>query len=79
MLAAFFGTDDISFTTSSDGLPGVSRSFASFSAAANEAGRSRILGGIHWNFDNLDGLVAGRNLSKFAFENYLTPKGPGRR
>ena len=31
-------------------LPGVTRSFTSFSAAAEEAGRSRIYGGIHFEF-----------------------------
>src|SRR5262249_11169111 len=62
VLANFFGTDNVRFTISSDGLPRVWRSFASFSAAAAEAGRSRIYGGIHWEFDNADGLAAGRAL-----------------
>jgi hypothetical protein len=48
----------------------VTRSFASFSAAADEAGRSRIYGGIHWNFDNLDALAAGQSLAVHAFGNY---------
>ena len=43
VLKNFFGTDNISFSTHSYGLPGVTRSFSSFSQAAEEAGRSRIL------------------------------------
>jgi hypothetical protein len=36
------------------------RSFASFDDAADEAARSRLYGGIHFSFDNDDGLAAGR-------------------
>ncbi len=62
VLTAAFG-DSVSFTTGSIGLPGVERTFASFQAAAEEAGRSRIYGGIHFGFANQDGLNAGRNLA----------------
>jgi hypothetical protein len=72
VLAGFFGSDDISFTTGSDALPGETRSFASFSAAAAEAGQSRIYGGIHFQFDNQDGLTSGANLGAYVVENYLT-------
>lgn len=65
VLTSFFG--DISFTTSSIGLPGVTRSFDSFTQAANEAGISRIYGGIHFQSANEDGLGAGRALG-----NYVT-------
>src|SRR5262249_31070277 len=51
VLASFFGADAIPFSFSWDGLPGVTRSFASFSAAAREAGLSRIWAGFHWRFD----------------------------
>jgi membrane-associated phospholipid phosphatase len=73
VLAKFHGTDRISFTSTSDGLPGVTRSFASFSAAAEEAGQSRIYGGIHWQFDNVDGLACGRHLGQYVCEKYLRP------
>jgi membrane-associated phospholipid phosphatase len=75
ILELFFGTDDISFSTTSDGLPGVTRSFNSFSAAAEEAGQSRIYGGIHWQFDNQVGLSSGRTLAEHVFFNFLTPVG----
>jgi len=48
VLANFFGTDQVAFTTDSDYLPGVTRSFTSFSSAADEAARSRLYGGIHF-------------------------------
>jgi hypothetical protein len=74
VLAVFFKSDDISFTTTSDALPGVVRSFASFSDAAAEAGMSRIYGGIHWNFDNLDAIEAGSQLGIFAANSVLRPR-----
>ncbi len=52
VLSEYFGENQ-SFTTTSLGLPGVQRSFTSFAAAAVEAGRSRIYGGIHYQFSNL--------------------------
>jgi len=73
ILALFLGTDAVSFSTTSDGLPGVQRSFTSLSSAANEAGQSRIYGGIHWQFDNQVGLATGRSLAELVFFNFLTP------
>jgi len=73
ILELFFGSDAFSFTTTSDGLPGVQRSFTSFSQAAEEAGLSRIYGGIHWRYDNQDGLASGRTLAEHVFFNFLTP------
>ncbi len=76
VLADFYGTDDISFTTVSDGLPGVTRSFHSFSAAAQEAGMSRIYGGIHFWSADLHGLLCGAQLGDYVSENFLLPR-PG--
>ena len=70
VLARLYG-DDFAFTTDSEGLSGVTRSFASFSQAADEAGISRIYGGIHFQFSNLDGLASGRELGAYVFDNYL--------
>src|SRR5207248_2752849 len=71
VLANFFGADKVRFSTTSDGLPGVTRSFDSFWAAAEEAGMSRIYGGIHWQFDNTDGLLTGKVLGNYVCRNYL--------
>ena len=73
VLASFFGTDTISFTTTSDDLPRTTRSFDSFSQAANEAGESRIYGGIHYEFDNQDALAAGDALGQYVAANFLVP------
>jgi hypothetical protein len=74
VLADFFGSDEIAFETDSDGLPGVKRSFAKFSAAADEAGRSRIYGGIHWEFDNREGLALGRAIGRHVTRTILQPQ-----
>ena len=58
-MAGFFCTDAIPFDLTV--VPGgPSRHYESFSTAAAEAGRSRVGGGIHFEFSNQAGLVAGR-------------------
>ncbi len=73
VLARYYGRDDIAFQTSSDGLPDVTRSYTSFSQAADESGKSRIYGGIHWEFSNADALRGGRDLGDYVYDNYLKP------
>jgi membrane-associated phospholipid phosphatase len=75
VLSRFYGTDNIAFTAGSDFLPGVTRSFTSFSAAAGEAAISRLYGGIHFRSAVEDGLVAGIHIGEFTFAHYLQPKG----
>jgi membrane-associated phospholipid phosphatase len=75
-LAAYFGTDEVAFATTSDGLPGVTRSFRRFSAAAAEAGMSRIYGGIHWQFDNAAGLRCGREIGAEVAKRFGLPAPP---
>jgi membrane-associated phospholipid phosphatase len=72
-LATFFGTDEVAFATTSDGLPGVTRAFRRFSAAAEEAGMSRVYGGIHWQFDNTAGLQCGRAVGAEAARRFGLP------
>jgi hypothetical protein len=74
VLAKFFGSDEVRFETTSEGLPGVRRSFTRFSTAAEEAGKSRVYGGIHWEFDNRDGLANGRALGEHVIRHYLLPR-----
>lgn len=76
VLAAFFGSDDIAFTTESEDLPGVVRSFTSFSGAAAEAGMSRIYGGIHFLSANEAGLSSGAALGAYVSSNFLRDR-PG--
>lgn len=49
------------------------RSYTSFRQAVEEAGQSRIYGGIHFQFANMDGLAAGTALGYHIFDNFLTP------
>lgn len=78
VLARFFGTDRVTFTTATDDLPGVTRSFSSFSDAAEEAGMSRIYGGIHWQFDNTDGQQSGEAIGNYVYDHVLTRNRPWR-
>jgi len=75
VLALFYGTDDVSFASGSDFLPGVFRSFTSFSAAAEEAAVSRLYSGIHFRFANDDGRDSGAAIGAWSFNNFLQPKG----
>ena len=70
VLDAVFGAN-VPFTSSSDDVPGVVRSFTSFQQAADEAGQSRIYGGIHFQFDNQAGLSSGRALGQYVVANVL--------
>jgi membrane-associated phospholipid phosphatase len=74
VLARFYDTDNIAFTTGSDFLPGVTRSFTSFSAAASEAAISRLYGGIHFRSANEDGLTSGLGIGEWTFTHYMQPK-----
>ena len=48
--------------------------FKSFDQAAEEAGRSRIYGGIHYTFDNVAGQSVGRNVANYIFANVMRPR-----
>jgi hypothetical protein len=73
VLANFFGTDEVPFASTSEKLPCVRRSFRTFWSAAEEAGWSRVYGGIHYDFDNFEGLRAGRALGDYVSRNFLLP------
>ncbi len=68
ILTAEFG-DNYAFTTGTSStdpaIAGVTRSFSSFTEAAEEAGRSRIYGGIHFDFANQNGLESGRQIAEW--------------
>ncbi|HET6711297.1 vanadium-dependent haloperoxidase [Amycolatopsis sp.] len=64
VLAGFFCADDIRFTHTTDTAPGdQARTYPGFSAAAAEAGRSRVFGGQHFEFSNQAGLGIGRGVA----------------
>lgn len=82
VLSSVFGTR-VSFETRIDkGSSGVwpaspdvtglaVRSYDNFRSAAEEAGVSRIYGGIHFNFDNTAGLAIGEAIGKLVVSNAL--------
>lgn len=79
VLTAFFG-DNMAFSSRSDGLEGfsqrplattITRSFTSFEQAAEEAGWSRIYGGIHFEFDSNTGLAVGQAIGNYAVEHLM--------
>jgi len=74
VLPLFFGTIDLPFTTGSDFLPGVFRSFSTCQDAAEEAALSRIYGGIHFRSASEDGLQAGSSIGEWTVTHYLLPK-----
>lgn len=61
VLADAFG-DETNFCVTSGTY---SRCWSSFSSAALDSANSRLWGGIHWRFDNEDGLLAGQQLGAF--------------
>jgi hypothetical protein len=82
VLLRFFGTDHISFATCSLTLPAgstcndaavVTRSFTSFSQAAEENGISRILVGFHFRNAVEDGIKHGRRIGNLAVSKFLRP------
>jgi membrane-associated phospholipid phosphatase len=74
VLPLFYGTQDLPFTTGSDFLPGVYRSFTTCLDAAEEAALSRIYGGIHFRSASEDGLQAGSSIGEWTFTHYLQPR-----
>ncbi|MBE2212890.1 MAG: vanadium-dependent haloperoxidase [Opitutaceae bacterium] len=76
LLERYFGTDDIEFTTTSDGLPGAVRTFKKLSEARDEIGMSRLWGGIHVMADNVQGQACGVKIADWVFDNALQPVKP---
>jgi PAP2 superfamily protein len=74
VLALYYGTDTIAFQTGSDFLPGTTRRFDGFMAAAREAAISRMYGGIHFRSATEDGLASGIAVGRWVFTHYLRPK-----
>ena len=73
VLISVFERDRVEFNVTSEVLPGVERSFTSFSAAAEEATLSRIFAGQHFRFDLTTGQRLGREVADFVLDNFLTP------
>ena len=67
MLSAFFGNQD-QISATSDVLPGVVRTFASYNDVATEAGLSRIYAGQHTRIEIEVGSQLGQNVAQFVLQ-----------
>jgi len=72
VLAAVLHRDRLDFDVTSEVLPGAIRSFASISAAADEATQSRIFAGVHFRNDLTSGHRLGRDVADFVLDHFLT-------
>ncbi len=70
MLKFYFG-DRFTFDVTSESLQGVKRHFTSFSAAAQEAGLSRIYAGQHFRTDHIAGKGLGEKVAESIVDTSL--------
>jgi membrane-associated phospholipid phosphatase len=66
--------DRFTFDVTSESSPGVNRHFTSFSAAAHEAGVSRIYAGQHFRTDHIAGIHLGKNVAESILDTTLLPR-----
>jgi hypothetical protein len=74
VLITFFKKDHFELNVTSEVLPGVVRSFTSFSGAFNEASFSRVLAGQHFTFDEEAGEHLGHQVAHFVLDNFLNTR-----
>jgi hypothetical protein len=70
VLRRFLGTDDVPYTLT---VTGITRSFASFTQAGNEAVDARVYGGMHFRTGCKLGLRQGAQVGHFVYRHYLKP------
>ena len=71
-LADFYGSNNVHFTITSDELPGVTRTFSSFSQASLQNAWSRIYLGLHFWFDETAGMAVGTKIATDIDSNLMT-------
>jgi len=72
VLNSFFGRKPFHLNVTSEVLPGVTRSFDSFTAVEKEASVSRVYAGQHFRSDEDAGERLGRAVADFVVDNFLT-------
>lgn len=72
VLAGYFG-DDTTFSVESVGLPGVFRTYNSFSSALDEVTLARIYAGIHFRSACVDGRTMGTAIAQYVLEHVAQP------
>jgi hypothetical protein len=78
VLALVFGRDNVPFAVTWTGTgtsPNVTRSYNGFRELADEEARSRVWGGIHFQFDTLASQGVCTPLGEYTAVNYLRPVG----
>ena len=76
-LALGLGADDIPFSITwvgTMGNPNETRDYMSFSEFAEQQARSRIWGGIHFQFDSVASQSACAKVAEFVHANYMVPR-----
>ncbi|MBV8948790.1 MAG: vanadium-dependent haloperoxidase [Solirubrobacterales bacterium] len=73
VLGDFFGTDVLSFSLTNPSV-GITRTFPSFSAAADEASASRIFAGQHFRYDEEAGQSLGSQVADFVDDHASLPR-----
>jgi hypothetical protein len=71
-LASVFG-DETSFTVTSAGLPGVTRSFNSFSDGVAQVADARVFAGIHFRFSCDDAITMGGQIAAYVSSHLMLP------
>jgi PAP2 superfamily len=77
-LQAFFGTDKVPFTATSNKclpMPCPPRSFGRFSDALKEIIDARVWGGIHFRTADVQGAVLGKKVVAYMTKHYFEPTG----
>ena len=75
-LQDFFGTDQMSFGTTSTAtatIPAITRNFTSFSQAIKEIRQARVWGGLHFMSADAQGANLGRKVARYRQEHYFQP------
>jgi hypothetical protein len=69
VLSSFFHSDAQALTVTSEVMPGTTRQFSGFAAAANEASASRVFAGVHTQLDEDAGVKLGASVARFVLHD----------
>ena len=69
---ALFGTDDVSFTATSN-KSGTTRTYHSLSDALQEHINARVWAGIHFRTADLQGVKLGTTVARYLHHHYFQP------
>ena len=72
VLAAVFG-NDTTFTATSAGLPGVTRTFTSFSDGVAQVADARVFAGFHFRFSCDDAITMGAEIANYVMAHMALP------